>query len=71
MANIYHGSLTIMRHQKREIRWEKFPLTWNRSSMTYLNNKDNDDDSDDIIINHNKGIQNTTVPTRIALKSCM
>jgi hypothetical protein len=25
--------------------------------MTYLNDKDNDDDSDDVIIEHNTGIQ--------------
>jgi len=58
-------------HQKREIRWEKFPLRWATSSMTYLNDKDNDDNSDNIIISHNTVQHNTKLPTRFALKYCV
>lgn len=48
--------------------------------MTYLNYKDNDDNSDDIIIydnsddiiiSHNTVLHNTTVPTRAALNCCV
>jgi hypothetical protein len=33
--------------------------------------KDNDDNSDDIIISHNTVLHNTTVPTRVAQKCCV
>jgi len=41
-----------------------------KSSMTYLNYKDKDDNSDDITISHNTVLQNTTVPS-VALKCCV